>query len=79
MEKYPELRSAYGLLHEALKSLLNIRTFYNLPYFDAWIMFHDGTGACYSLAVENLLMMSVLKHYTLYRNTERARYIRVSF
>lgn len=42
-------------------------------------MFHDGTRTCYSLAVENLLMIYVQKHYALYRSTERARYIRILF
>jgi NADH:ubiquinone oxidoreductase subunit D len=42
-------------------------------------MFHDGARTCYSLAVENLLMIYVQKHYTYYRNSERARYIRILF
>jgi len=42
-------------------------------------MYHDGPRTCYSLAVENLLMIYVLKHHTLYWSSERARYIRVSF
>jgi NADH:ubiquinone oxidoreductase subunit D len=42
-------------------------------------MYHDGSRACYSLGVENLLMIYVPKHYPLYRSSERARYIRVLF
>lgn len=42
-------------------------------------MFHDGTRTCYSLAVENLLMIYVQKRYTYNRNTERARLIRILF
>jgi NADH:ubiquinone oxidoreductase subunit D len=42
-------------------------------------MYHDGSRTCYSLAVENLLMIYVLKLYTYYRSSERARYIRILF
>jgi NADH:ubiquinone oxidoreductase subunit D len=42
-------------------------------------MFHDGSGACYSMAIESLLMMFMLKLYTYIRNTSRARSIRVLF
>lgn len=79
MVRYTELRSTYGLLHVEQRSLLSIRIFSNLPYFDDLIMYHDGTRTCYSLAVENLLMNLMLKYYTCFRDTQRARSIRDCF